>query len=219
MSVWMSLIEFSLTTTMRGILEATLPCIFTNEYHRPTDQRLRQFGAFSISSMRSRVIGWCSVTMVGNSLLDAGDPVAEALVVVDEVELAGPPTQRPKGPVAERQRLGEDAGRELGDFEEVLAMPQLPVRREAAGIVVVEQVEAGELVERHARVEDRVRLAAEDLDRVPELDERLRQVAGVDPLPADVRFPAVSQVGDAQRLGSVGGRRHRVEVIDPVTER
>ena len=67
MSVWMSLIEFSLTTTMRGIREATLPCIFTNEYQRPTDQRLRRFGALSISSMRSRVIGWCSVTMVGIS--------------------------------------------------------------------------------------------------------------------------------------------------------
>ena len=65
MSVWMSLIEFSLTTTMRGIREATRPCILTNEYQRPTDQRLRRFGALSISSMRSRVIGWCSVTSVG----------------------------------------------------------------------------------------------------------------------------------------------------------
>ena len=53
MSVWMSLIEFSLTTTMRGIREATRPCILTNEYQRPTDHRLRRFGAWSISSMRS----------------------------------------------------------------------------------------------------------------------------------------------------------------------
>ena len=65
MSVWMSLIEFSLTTTIRGIREATRPCILTNEYQRPTDHRLRRFGALSISSMRSRVIGWCRVTMVG----------------------------------------------------------------------------------------------------------------------------------------------------------
>ena len=42
MSVWMSLIEFSLTTTIRGIREATRPCILTNEYQRPTDRRLRR---------------------------------------------------------------------------------------------------------------------------------------------------------------------------------
>ena len=65
MSVWMSRIEFSLTTTMRGIRAATRPCIFTNEYHRPTDQRLRQLGACCISSSRSLVIGWCRVTTVG----------------------------------------------------------------------------------------------------------------------------------------------------------
>ena len=65
MSSWMSRIEFSLTTTMRGSREATRPCILTNEYQRPTDQRLRQLGAWSISRRRSLVIGWCSVTIVG----------------------------------------------------------------------------------------------------------------------------------------------------------
>ena len=97
MSVWMSLIEFSLTTTMRGIREATRPCILTNEYQRPTDHRLRRFGAWSISSLRSRVIGWCSVTIVGIRCSSGEDPVAEALVVVDEVELAGPRRQRAAG--------------------------------------------------------------------------------------------------------------------------
>ena len=65
MSVWMSSIEFCDTTTMRGIFEATLPCILTNEYQRPTDQRLYQFLAWLISSSRSLVIGWWSVTIVG----------------------------------------------------------------------------------------------------------------------------------------------------------
>ena len=48
MSVWMSWIEFSLTTTTRGILEATLPCIFTKLYQRPIDHRLNQFGAVPV---------------------------------------------------------------------------------------------------------------------------------------------------------------------------
>ena len=65
MSVWMSLIEFSLTTTIRGIWLATRPCIFTNEYQRPTEYRLKRVGAASISSWRSLVIGWCRVTIVG----------------------------------------------------------------------------------------------------------------------------------------------------------
>ena len=98
MSSWMSRIEFSLTTTMRGSRDATRPCILTNEYHRPTEKRLRRFGAWSISSRRSLVIGWCSVTIVGISFSRLQDPVAEALVVVDEVELADPWRAAPAGP-------------------------------------------------------------------------------------------------------------------------
>ena len=65
MSVWMSLIEFSDTTTTRGMRDATRPCIFTKLYQRAIESFLRQFGACSISRMRSRVIGWCSVVIVG----------------------------------------------------------------------------------------------------------------------------------------------------------
>lgn len=65
MSVWMSLIEFSLTTTMRGKRLATLPCIFTNEYQREIPRRFHIVLVCAISSLRSLVIGWCSVTMVG----------------------------------------------------------------------------------------------------------------------------------------------------------
>ena len=66
MSAWMSLIEFSLTTTIRGMRLATRPCIFTKLYQRPIEYRLRQSVVCAISSARSRVIGWCSVTIVGN---------------------------------------------------------------------------------------------------------------------------------------------------------
>ena len=65
MSVWMSLMLFSLTTTTRGMRLATRPCIFTKLYQRPMLQRLRRLLECSISSARSRVMGWCSVTMVG----------------------------------------------------------------------------------------------------------------------------------------------------------
>ncbi len=67
MSALMSLIEFSLTTTMRGMRLATRPCIRTNEYQRPTLRRLCQLAAWAISSSRSLVIGWWRVTIVGIS--------------------------------------------------------------------------------------------------------------------------------------------------------
>src|SRR5690606_39951987 len=66
--------------------------------------------------------------------------------------------------------------------------------------VVVVDVEAGELDEGHPRVDDRVRLAGQDLDGVAEVDERLGQVAGVDALPTDVRLPPVREVRDAQGI-------------------
>ena len=96
--------------------------------------------------------------------LDLQDPVAEALVVVDEIELADAWLQVAVCPGAERQRLGERPGHELGDLQEVLAGLELPVGGETAGIVVVPEVEAGQLRDRHARVEHGVRLTAEHLD-------------------------------------------------------
>ena len=90
MSVWMSWIEFSLTTTMRGIREATRPCILTNQYQRPTDHRLRRFGG--VVHLQLPVLGDRVVQRDDRRdvLLELQDPVAEALVVVDEVELAAP---------------------------------------------------------------------------------------------------------------------------------
>ncbi len=45
MSALMSLIEFSLTTTTRGMRLATRPCIRTKAYQRPTLRRLCQLAA------------------------------------------------------------------------------------------------------------------------------------------------------------------------------
>ena len=53
------------------------------------------------------------------------------------------------------------------------------------------------LDERHAFVEDRERLAAEDLDVMAEIGERFGQVAGVDALATDVRFAPVGRECDA----------------------
>ena len=53
-----------------------------------------------------------------------------------------------------------------------------------------------------------VGLAAEHLDVVAEVDQRLGEVAGVDALAADVGLAPVGEVGDAQRA-VVGVGRHK----------
>ena len=140
-------------------------------------------------------------------LLDLQDAVAEALVVVDQVELTGALAEFAGGPRAERQRLREHAGDELCVLEQVGAGLDLPEAGQAAGEVVVERVEAGELGELHPLVEDRVRLAAEHLDRVSEVGQRLGEVPRVHPLAADVGFAAIGQVRDLERgIGIESGR-------------
>ena len=199
MSVWMSSIEFCDTTTMRGIFEATLPCIFTNEYQRPTDQR--SMPVLGVAHLQLAILGDRVVERDDRRdlLLDLQDAVAEALVVVHEVELAAALAEFAGRTGAERERLGEHAGDELAVLEQVGAGLDLPEAGEAAGEVLVERVEARQLGELHPLVEDRVRLTAEHLDRVSEVAQRLGEVSRVDALAADVGLAAVGQVRDLER--------------------
>ena len=57
----------------------------------------------------------------------------------------------------------------------------------------------GQLGELHPLVEDRIGLPAEHLDGMPEIAQRLGQVAGVDALATDVGLSPVGEVGDLER--------------------
>ena len=102
-------------------------------------------------------------------------------------------------PAGEGQRLGEGAGRERGDLDEVRPVLELPEARHAHREVVVVDVEAGQLDERDPLVEHRVGLAAQHLDVVAEVDQRLGQVARVHALATHVRLAPVGQERDAER--------------------
>ncbi len=135
------------------------------------------------------------------------DAVAEALVVVDEVEVVEPSREQSARAEGEGPRLGktrrahhrELQGRdgrrvEVGEFADM---------GDAERIGLAVEIEA-----RHGRETDSVvdlgpGLACEDLDRVAERDQLTGQVAGVDALPATARVPAVDEEGDAQP--TVGG--------------
>ena len=136
-----------------------------------------------------------------DDLLDPKDAVAEALIVVDEIELAGAGLQLPVRPGTERERLAEGSGEVLGGLEHVFFALHLPIRRQTARILVVEDVETGQLVQRHPLVEDRVRLAGEDLDLMAEIGQGLGEMTGVHALTPDMGLAPVREIGDAQ--GSV----------------
>ena len=130
--------------------------------------------------------------------LDEEQPEAEALVVLDDVELALAVAEVVPRPHREGEGLGEGAADEGGDLEDVLPVLQLPDPGLPHREVVVVDVEAGELDQRDPLVEDRVRLAAQHLDVVAQVDQGLGQVAGVDALAADVGLPPVGEVGDPE---------------------
>jgi hypothetical protein len=96
----------------------------------------------------------------------------------------------------------------LVNLDDVALGLDLPVRREPTGEVVVPHVEARQLVKWDSLVEHGVGLAAEHLDVVPEVGERLGEVPGVDALPPDVGLTAVGEVGDSQRLVVTGADMH-----------
>ena len=135
----------------------------------------------------------------GQDPVDGQDAVAEALVVMDDVELRGSRSKGLVGSKAEGERFGEGPEGELGDLDQVGDGFDLPIGREPAGVVVVEDVETGQLVQPDPLVEHRVRLAAEHLDVVTEIGQRLGQMSGVDPLATNGWLRSVGQVRQPKR--------------------
>ena len=207
----MSANEFFDTVMSRGIRLATRVCIFVNPYQRALENRFQGVSAYSISRRRSTVMGWWIVASTGQAgALDAEQAVAEGLVVLDHVEVVDPGPQVLPGTDAERQRLREAAPHERRHFDEVAPGLDLPRTRETHREVVVVDVEARQLDEGNALVEDREGLTAEDLDLVPQIDQCLGQMTGVDALSTHVWLAPVAEEGDAEREVAVGSRGHRL---------
>ena len=119
--------------------------------------------------------------------------VAQALVVLHQVELAAPPAQVVPGPHGEGQGFGERAGGERGDLHPVPAVLELPHPGHPHGEVVVVDVQAGQLDQRDPGVEHGVRLAGQDLDVVAEVHQGLGQMPRVDALAPDVGLAPVGE--------------------------
>ena len=140
----------------------------------------------------------------GEVALDAEQAVAEALVVVDDVELADAAAQVVPGPQAERERLGELAADEGAHLDRIGPVLDLPDAWHPHRVVVVVDVQAGQLDQRDPLVEHRVGLPAEHLDVVAEVGQRLGEVPDVDALAADMGLSPVREDRDAQLVGGAG---------------
>jgi hypothetical protein len=64
--------------------------------------------------------------------------------------------------------------------------------------LVIEDVEAGQFVQRDTGVEHRVGLTAVHLDMMSKVSQGLGEMSRVDTLSANVRFAAVGEVGEAK---------------------
>ncbi len=188
----MSVAELSETVSSDGIRRTTLVCIRVKPYQRRNESRRLNVAASASSNARSTVIGWWTVATSGSPVtLQPEQPVAERLVVVDDVELIAPAGEQPGGAQRERHRFRETAGPHRGDLEDVDRVPPLPQRRGPERVGLAIEVQARQLGERGTGVELGIGLAADHLDVVSQDGQLTRQVPDVDTLAAAVRLGPV----------------------------
>ena len=87
-------------------------------------------------------------------------------------------------------------GQEQSELIEVFAGLEFPDRGETEGVMIVNEVEARQLRELDALIQNGIGLTTKDFDAVAEIDQGFREVTGVDTLTTDMRFAAVGEVGD-----------------------
>ncbi|MEA2646013.1 MAG: hypothetical protein QOE92_1096 [Chloroflexota bacterium] len=172
-------------------------------------------------------MGQVELTVDDDGVVDGGDEgraaalqveqaVAQALVVMDHVELGQPRTKHAAQAEAESQRLGEAGGAHQPVFEDVDPIAELAQVGGPEGIVGAVEVEARHPRHGHAGVQLGVRLPGENLDLVAQRREGTGEVAHVHALSAGVRITAVSEQGDTKRsaAGDHGCRRLSAGPVD-----
>jgi hypothetical protein len=131
--------------------------------------------------------------------LDRQHPVADRLVVVDDVEVVRASLQQLRHPTAEGAGLRERPGAHREELEDVDEVAELAQLRHAERVGLAVEIEARHRGEPDAFVELGIGLAGEDLDVVAEPGELAAEVAEVDALPPAVRLAAVGQQSNSHR--------------------
>ena len=131
-------------------------------------------------------------------LLDLQQAVAEALVVVHDVEVVTTVGEQPRDTKAERQRLAEARRPHRAHLEDVDPVAELTGPRSTERVGFVVETEARDLGERDACVYRRlvelgIRLSREDLDLMPQQRQFPAEMAYIDALPTAMRLAAIRQ--------------------------
>jgi hypothetical protein len=106
------------------------------------------------------------------------------------------------GTLAKGEWLSKLSAKEAHRFNKIWSSLDFPVPRNTTGVLIVEEVKTWQLVHLNAVVQDGVRLATKNFNRVTEIDESLGEVSRVDALASDMGFAAIREIRNAQ--GAVG---------------
>ena len=198
-SVAMSRREASDGVRIRRACRATLPCILRKPYQRRRVSRFRQVGA-------GRQV---DPAVVGDRVVDGGhhrqpelpldveDPVAQHLVVVDDVEVVDPVGSTRATRVLNVFGSGNPAVHIVRNSSTSTRSRNSRRLRDPERVGLAVEVEAGHAGQQHAIVELGVGLAGEHLDGVTEPHQLTAEVPDVDALAAAMRLAAVGQQCDS----------------------
>jgi hypothetical protein len=137
-----------------------------------------------------------------DDLFDLQDVPTKTLIVMNKIKVIDPLLQFAVCTLTKGEWLSKLSAKETHRFNKIWSRLDLPVPRNSARVLIVKEVKAGQLVHLNAVVQDGVRLASENLDRVTKIDKSLGEVSGVHALASDMRFSAIREIRNAQ--GAVG---------------
>ncbi len=141
---------------------------------------------------------------------DSEESGAEALVVVDDVEIAGTVGQQPRDAHGERARFGKARRPHGQQLQQIDRVADLAGPRHPEGIGLPVEIEAGHLGQPHPRIEQvGIRLPGEHLDVVPQFDQPVAEMSHVDALSAAMGLTTVGQQGNSHTQLFCTGERWR----------
>ena len=100
----------------------------------------------------------------GNDLLDLQDVPTKTLIVMNKIKVVHTKFQFAIGALAEGEWFCKLAAQQSDCFNKVGPRLNFPISRDAAGVLIVEQIKAGQFVHLNAVIQDGVGLAAKNFD-------------------------------------------------------
>jgi hypothetical protein len=145
----------------------------------------------------------------GDFLGDGPDAVGEALVVVNDVIVLHPVSQKTLGADAEGERLGKTHGGDPRPLHDIDRIRQFFQGGDPEQVVRIVKVQAGEPVDGDVRIQHGVRRTGYDVDTVADIRQCPAQVFQVNALTTAVGVAPVAQQADVEGSIQTAIDKHR----------